>query len=151
MLGHYFNTLWPSDSIMIRRHRLRWIQAQLMACCLMATSHHLNQCWLSSSEVQWHSPSYENKPAKPRILNPSLTVAHWPLQHFLDFCHHHQRDVHIHLAWTVTYSFSGTTGSLKIKQHWNSREMWSLLESLINHLHSDFLKKVFVHSNNIMN
>ena len=40
---------------------------------------------------------------------------------------------------------------LKIKQNWNSREMWSLLESLINHLHSDFLKKVFVYSNNIMN
>ena len=29
--------------------------AQLMACCLMAPSHYLNQCWLIISEVQWHS------------------------------------------------------------------------------------------------
>ena len=26
-----------------------------MACCLMAPSHYLNQCWLIISEVQWHS------------------------------------------------------------------------------------------------
>ena len=28
---------------------------QIVACCLMAPSHYLNQCWLISSEVQWHS------------------------------------------------------------------------------------------------
>ena len=27
-----------------------------MACCLTAPSHYLNQCWLLSSEVLWHSP-----------------------------------------------------------------------------------------------
>ena len=47
------NPLRPSDTI--------WWQwsgstlAQVMACCLMAPSHYLNQCWLIISEVQWHS------------------------------------------------------------------------------------------------
>ena len=27
-----------------------------MACCLMATSHYLNQCWLIMDGVPWHSP-----------------------------------------------------------------------------------------------
>ena len=31
------------------------ILAQVMACCLTAPSHYLNQCWLIS-EVLWHSP-----------------------------------------------------------------------------------------------
>ena len=30
--------------------------AQVMACCLMAPSHYLNQCWLMISEVLSHSP-----------------------------------------------------------------------------------------------
>ena len=29
--------------------------AQVMACCLTAPSHYLNQCWLITSKVQWHS------------------------------------------------------------------------------------------------
>ena len=47
------NSLWTNDAI--------WRQisgstlAQVMACCLTAPSHHLNQCWLIISEVQWHS------------------------------------------------------------------------------------------------
>ena len=28
---------------------------KLMACCLIAPIHHLNQCWLLISEVLWHS------------------------------------------------------------------------------------------------
>ena len=28
---------------------------QVMACCLMAPSHYLNQCWLIIREVVWHS------------------------------------------------------------------------------------------------
>ena len=30
--------------------------AQVMACCLMAPSHYLIQCWLIISQVVWHSP-----------------------------------------------------------------------------------------------
>ena len=29
---------------------------QVMACCLTAPSPYLNQCWLTISKVQWHSP-----------------------------------------------------------------------------------------------
>ena len=32
------------------------VLAQVMACCLTAPSHYLNQCWQLSSEVLWNSP-----------------------------------------------------------------------------------------------
>ena len=47
------NSLWPGDSIW--RHGTRSTVAQVMACCLTAPSHYLNQCWLIISKVQWHS------------------------------------------------------------------------------------------------
>ena len=46
-------TLRPSDTIW--RHRSGSILAQVMACCLTAPSHYLNQCWLIISKVLWHS------------------------------------------------------------------------------------------------
>ena len=39
------NSLWPSDTIWWQRSGS--ILAQVMACCLTAPSHYLNQCWLS--------------------------------------------------------------------------------------------------------
>ena len=48
-----FNSLWPGDAIW--RHRTRSTLVQIMACCLTAPSHYLNQCWLIISEVPWHS------------------------------------------------------------------------------------------------
>ena len=48
-----FNLLWPSDAIW--RQRSQSTLAQLMACCLTAPSHYLNQRWLIISEFQWHS------------------------------------------------------------------------------------------------
>ena len=33
------------------RHRLRSELVQLMTCCLLATSHYLNQCWLTTMEI----------------------------------------------------------------------------------------------------
>ena len=50
------NSLWPSD--VIWWHRSVSTLAQVMACCLTAPSHYLNQCWLIISEVLWHSPFY---------------------------------------------------------------------------------------------
>ena len=47
------NSLWPNDAIW--RQRSGSTLAQVMACCLTAPSHYLNQCWLIISEVQWHS------------------------------------------------------------------------------------------------
>ena len=48
------NSLWPSDAIW--QHPSGSTLAQIMACCLMATSHYLNQCWLIIKGVLWHSP-----------------------------------------------------------------------------------------------
>ena len=47
-------SLGPSD--VIWRQGSRSTLAQVMACCLMASSHYLNQCWLMISDVLWHSP-----------------------------------------------------------------------------------------------
>ena len=49
----WVNSLWPRDAIW--RQRSGSTLAQLMACCLMAPSHYLNQCWLIIHEGQWHS------------------------------------------------------------------------------------------------
>ena len=46
------NSLRPGDTIW---HRTRSTLAQVMACCLTAPSHYLNQCWLIISKVHWHS------------------------------------------------------------------------------------------------
>ena len=51
------NSLRPSDTIW--RHKSGSTLAQVMACCLTAPSHYLNQCWLIVSKVQWH-PSESN-------------------------------------------------------------------------------------------
>ena len=49
----HFNSLGPSDAIW------RWgswsTLVQVMACCLTAQSHYLNQCWLIISKGLWHS------------------------------------------------------------------------------------------------
>ena len=49
--GFFFNSLWPSDTTW--RHRTGSTLAQVMACCLMAPSHYLNQCWFIIGEVHW--------------------------------------------------------------------------------------------------
>ena len=43
------NSVWPRDAIW--RHRSGSTLTQVMACCLMAPSHYLNQCWLTISKV----------------------------------------------------------------------------------------------------
>ena len=45
-------SLWLSDAIW--QHKSGSTLAQVMACCLTAPSHNLNQCWLPISKVQWH-------------------------------------------------------------------------------------------------
>ena len=50
---HPLNSLWPSDATW--RHGSGSTLAQVMACCLTAPSHYLNQCWLIISKVHWHS------------------------------------------------------------------------------------------------
>ena len=47
------NSLRPSDAIW--RQRTGSTLAQVMACCLSAPSHYLNQCWFIIIKVQWCS------------------------------------------------------------------------------------------------
>ena len=55
-LGNCVNSLWPSAcSDAIRRQETESTLAQVMACCLTAPSHYLNQCWLIISKVLWQS------------------------------------------------------------------------------------------------
>ena len=51
--NRFIDSLWPSDTIC--RHKSGTTFAQIMAGCLRATSHYLNQRWLIISKVQWYS------------------------------------------------------------------------------------------------
>ena len=42
---------------------------QVMACCLMASIHYLNQCWLIISEVMWHSTE-DNLTRNASVIRP---------------------------------------------------------------------------------
>ena len=48
------HSLWPNDAIWQLKSGLTL--AQVVACCLTAPSHYLNQYWLLIREVLWHSP-----------------------------------------------------------------------------------------------
>ena len=52
-LPQCINLLWPSDAMWW--HRTGSTLARVMACCLVAPSHYLNQCWLTISKVPCHS------------------------------------------------------------------------------------------------
>ena len=54
-LSYIIDSLWPSDTI--SRQRYGSTLSQVMACCVTAPSHYLNQCWLIMIAVQWHSYS----------------------------------------------------------------------------------------------
>ena len=58
--------------------RSRSMLAQVMACCLTAPSHYLNQCWLSISKVQWHSSegSFTRERPQPLTIKISLKITH---------------------------------------------------------------------------
>ena len=50
----YINSSWTNDPIW---HQRSWAtHGQVMACCLISPSHYLNQCWLLTNEIRWHSP-----------------------------------------------------------------------------------------------
>ena len=66
-------TLRPSDAIW--RHKSGSTLAQVMACCLTAPSHCLNQCWLIISKAfiweQFYSP-------QPSVIEISLKTITYP-------------------------------------------------------------------------
>ena len=63
------NSLWHRDDI--RGWRSWSTQVQVMACCLTAPSHYLNQCWLTISEVLWH-PFHSNYYSNTKDINPQV-------------------------------------------------------------------------------
>ena len=60
------NSLWPGDAIW--QHTSGSTLAQIMACCLMASSHYLNQCWLINKGPADLSPEI-NFPRSAHELN----------------------------------------------------------------------------------
>ena len=71
----HINSLWPSDTIW--RHESGSTLAQVMACCLTAPSHYLNQCWLIISGVQWHSCIIVQGQFHKRCLNHQSLKSIW--------------------------------------------------------------------------
>ena len=51
--SYFINSLAPSDAVW--RQRSGSTLAHVMVCCLRASSHYLNQCWLINTKVFWHS------------------------------------------------------------------------------------------------
>ena len=70
------NSLRPSDAIWRQGHLSTLLQ--VMACCLTASSHYLNQCGLIISEVLWHSPEGNfTLHAKAAILMSLKVIPFW--------------------------------------------------------------------------
>ena len=67
IMFHNFNSLWPSDAI--QQHKSMSTLYQVMACCLMAPGHYLNQYCILISEVPGHSSESNFKaPVQTTIL-----------------------------------------------------------------------------------
>ena len=69
----FINSLWPSDAIWRQGSRLTLVQ--VMACCLTAPSHYLNQCWLIITKVQWcSSEAVSLKKSQPSVTKISMKI-----------------------------------------------------------------------------
>ena len=66
--SQWVKSLWLSDAIWWQR--FGWTLAQVMACCLTAPSHYLDQCWLIISKVEWHS-------SKVKFTRDTSAIDHW--------------------------------------------------------------------------
>ena len=77
----HVNWLRPSDAIWW--HRSGSTLAQVMACCLTAPSHYLNQYWLIISKVLWHSSEgnfiKDTSPITKVSLKIAFLILNWNL------------------------------------------------------------------------
>ena len=71
----WVNSLWPNDAIWWQISRSTLVQ--VMACCLTAPSHYLNQWWLITSVVERHS----SKASSQEITQPSITEIIWKIKY----------------------------------------------------------------------
>ena len=67
LMNCFHNSLWPSD--IVSWHRFGSTLAQVMACCLTAPSHFLNQYCLIISHIFSHSPE-RNFTRNTQDINP---------------------------------------------------------------------------------
>ena len=85
------NSLGPSDAIW---HWISWSTlVQVMARCLMAPSHYLNQCWLIISKVLWHS-SEDIIIRRFEDTNQSSKIEKWHFQVQVFKCFIYPTEVH---------------------------------------------------------
>ena len=77
------NSLGPSDAIWW--HRSGSTLTQVMACCLTAPSHYLNQCWLITGEVihNYIWSISHRKCSKISILDMHLKATNFRLQQYV--------------------------------------------------------------------
>ena len=73
------NSLWPSDGISRHRSGLT-VAAEVMARCLTASSHYLNQCWFINHGVLWHGP--ESKFIGSTVFKNSIHILIWKITFF---------------------------------------------------------------------
>ena len=67
-------SLGPSDAIWCWRSGSTLVQ--VMACCLTAPSHYVNQCWFIITKVQWHSAKGNFPRDTPSITTISLQITY---------------------------------------------------------------------------
>ena len=68
------NSLWPSDTIW--QQRSGSTLAQVMACCLAAPSHYLNQCWLMIKSSDVHISAISQAMPQPSIIQIHLKITY---------------------------------------------------------------------------
>ena len=68
------------NSDAIWRHRFWSTLAKIMACCLTAIIHCVNQCWLIICEVLWYLRAISQEKLKISILHMNLKIADLRLQ-----------------------------------------------------------------------
>ena len=79
--AEFFNSFWPRDTIW--RHRSKSTLVQVMACCLTAPSHYMNQWWLIINNVLGHSPEgISQEMLQISIIDVTLKMTSLKLQHF---------------------------------------------------------------------
>ena len=99
----FLDALWTSDANWWQRSELTL--AQVMACCLKSPSHYLNQCWLITKGVLWHS-NESNFTRSAHVLDLYLVFVDYILTHLLLVPHICIREPGQHWLrqWLVAYS-----------------------------------------------
>ena len=118
------NSLWPHDAVY--QHESRSILAQVMACCLMAPSHYLNQCWLIISTIHWQSSEGHFTRDTPAINHFRLKITDLKFQSNLPVVNEWNESVRI---WVLQFSLHSFAFQLNHEHGQNT----ILFLSMLNH------------------